>query len=229
MEREHILTFFFFRSSSISSSSSQHCPSSHSTISEYSANLADSSLISNSSLDDSSPMDDTPLDFSLKKRSSPSPPPPYRYSNPLRQHSPPAARTPAVSPPRLHQSTAPPYVFPVFNPPPYPRSPSPPSPAARPPPPSYEAAMAAKPKSPTICRQIPTTNPTFLTLSSRPIPSAFPLSPPLQIKQEGGLRPLVQPVPLVPSYLHEDLGSENKENKEKELRKITIVEGLIFK
>ncbi|XP_023336767.1 uncharacterized protein LOC111707836 isoform X2 [Eurytemora carolleeae] len=75
-------------SSSISSSSSQHCSSSHTTISEYSSNLADSSLISNSSLDDSSPMDDTPLDFSLKKRSSPSPPPPYRYSNPLRQHSP---------------------------------------------------------------------------------------------------------------------------------------------
>ena len=173
-------------------------------------------------------MDDTPLDFSLKKRTSPSPPPPYRYSNPLRQHSPPSARTVAVSPPRLHQSTAPPYVFPVFNLPPYPRSPSPPSPAARPPPPSYEADMAAKPKSPTLCRRIPTTNPTFLTLTSRPIPSAFPISPPLQIKQEVGLRPVIPSVPQVPVYRHNDLGSENKENKEKEVRKITIVEGSCF-
>jgi len=118
--------------------------------------------------------EEAPLDFSIRKRSlSPTPPPPYKYANPLRQHSPPMARS-SQSPP-LHQShipvnPAPAYVrYPTHNPPPYPRTPSPPPPPqshTRPPPPSYEASIASKPVSPRLSTA--TTSPTFITLNPRP-------------------------------------------------------------
>ena len=108
--------------------------------------------------------EEAPLDFSIRKRSlSPHQPgpPPYKYSNPLRQHSPPGARAsqsppaPAPAPASSHQlpvNPAPSY----YRPPPYPRTPSPPpAPPSRPPPPSYEAAIAAKPISPRVHPAVP--------------------------------------------------------------------------
>ena len=129
--------------------------------------------------------EEAPLDFSIRKRSlSPHQPgpPPYKYSNPLRQHSPPGARAsqspPAPAPASSHQlpvNPAPSY----YRPPPYPRTPSPPPApppshsqpqSARPPPPSYEAAMASKPTSPRV--SLTTTSPTFMTLTTRPSPTS---------------------------------------------------------
>ena len=101
---------------------------------------------------------EAPLDFSIRKRSSsPVQPPPYKYTNPLRQHEPPLSRGSQSPPPSAshHQHTTP--HLPVnpapsyYRPPPYPRTPSPPPPPpTRPPPPSYEAAIAAKPISPRV-------------------------------------------------------------------------------
>ena len=92
----------------------------------------------------SSSPEEAPLDFSIRKRSlSPSNggPPPYKYSNPLRQHSPPISRS-SKSPSSSQSSSS--HHLPVnpapsyFRPPPYPRTPSPPPPPSesRPPPPS---------------------------------------------------------------------------------------------
>jgi len=184
--------------------------------------------------------DDVPLDFSLKRQtSSPSPPPPYRNPK-ARQFSPPHNRV-------LHVPAVPAYPSAAyFDPPPYgrgaprPASLSPPPPPAvgrRPPPPSYEMAMAAKPTSPPT--RVPVTNPTFLTLHSRPTLSSFLAvsQPPLQVKQEhssetspprgvagppnvdGVSPPRGCPTVLTPM----DTTSDNKENKT-EIRKITIVE-----
>jgi len=122
-------------------------------------------------------LDEAPLDFSIRKRSlSPTPPPPYKYSNPLRQHSPPSYRSsqspPSVHPTHLPVNPAPSYSrYPLHKPPAYPRTPSPPS---RPPPPTYEAAIASKPVSPPVVNgfSAPTTAPTFITLHARPSPSS---------------------------------------------------------
>ena len=102
---------------------------------------------------------EAPLDFSIRKRSSsPVQPPPYKYTNPLRQHEPPLSRGSQSPPPTSHHqhTTSHPHL-PVnpapsyYRPPPYPRTPSPPPPPpTRPPPPSYEAAIAAKPISPRV-------------------------------------------------------------------------------
>lgn len=123
--------------------------------------------------------EEAPLDFSMRKRSSsPNPPPPYRYANPLRQHSPPMARSsqsPPLHPSHIPVNPAPAYTrYPSQNPPPYPRTPSPSPPPAppsdiRPPPPSYEATIATKPSSPGLSTA--TTSPTFITLNPRPSPS----------------------------------------------------------
>lgn len=120
-------------------------------------------------------LEEAPLDFSIRKRSlSPTPPPPYKYSNPLRQHSPPAYRSsqsPPVNPTHLPVNPAPSYSrYPLHKPPAYPRTPSPPT---RPPPPTYEAAIASKPVSPgTNGFSAPTTTPTFITLHARPSPTS---------------------------------------------------------
>merc|ERR1719225_1246892 len=104
---------------------------------------------------------EAPLDFSIRKRStSPVQPPPYKYSNPLRQHEPPLSRSSQSPPPSSHITSHP--HLPVnpapsyYRPPPYPRTPSPPpAPPSRPPPPSYEAAIAAKPISPRVHPAVP--------------------------------------------------------------------------
>jgi len=179
---------------------------------------------------------EAPLDFSMKRRSK-SPPPPYnKYHNPLRQNSPPRLqhRQPAVSPPTMLSaiksaaaSIPPPYPFsavhlstttssPAPLPPAYPQKPIP---VARPPPPTYEAAIASKPTSPPGAQhqRIPTTSSTFLNLNPRPTPFRTTPPPSTVVKPEperplpGGL--LIRQKP--------DL--ENKEN-EREIRKITIVE-----
>ena len=86
-----------------------------------------------SSPNNNTPMapEDVPLDMSIKKRPSTSPPPPPQYRfNPLRQHSPP----PAIS---SMNPSPPSYRPPAYkSPPPYPATPSPPG--SLPPPPSYE-------------------------------------------------------------------------------------------
>ena len=130
--------------------------------------------------------EEAPLDFSIRKRSlSPSSdgPPPYKYANPLRQHSPPltrASQSPSSSLPSSVPSSSSSHHLPVnpapsyYRPPPYPRTPSPP-PAppseARPPPPTYEAAMASKPTSPRV--SLTSTSPTFMTLTTRPSPTTI--------------------------------------------------------
>eukprot|EP00092_Neocalanus_flemingeri_P008327 GFUD01008979.1.p1 GENE.GFUD01008979.1~~GFUD01008979.1.p1 ORF type:complete len:407 (-),score=89.99 GFUD01008979.1:1043-2263(-) len=191
-------------------------------------------------------LEEAPLDFSIRKRNaSPTPPPPYKYSNPLRQHSPPISRS-SQSPP-LHTShlpvnPAPAYIsFPHHKPPPYPRTPSPSD--ARPPPPSYEAAIASKPISPaSISRlQPPTTSPTYITLHPRPSPSTTQGSeytvsspPPCQSKSDSVARPSV--ICSAPSVRKESEklailpSQENKENKDitdpqrNRKREVTIVE-----
>jgi len=200
-------------------------------------------------------LEEAPLDFSIRKRNaSPTPPPPYKYSNPLRQHSPPTARS-SQSPP-LHTShlpvnPAPAYIsFPHHKPPPYPRTPSPSD--ARPPPPSYEAAIASKPISPaSISRlQPPTTSPTYITLHPRPSPSTTQGSeytvaslPPCQSKSDSVARPSVicsapsvkkeSEKPFIHLYKPEATilqAQENKENKDitdpqrNRKREVTIVE-----
>jgi len=195
-------------------------------------------------------LEEAPLDFSIRKRNaSPTPPPPYKYSNPLRQHSPPISRS-SQSPP-LHTShlpvnPAPAYnSFPQYRPPPYPRAPSPSD--ERPPPPSYEAAIASKPTTPVapvnISRlQPPTTSPTYITLHPRPSPSTTQGSeytvsspPPCQSKSDSVARPSV--ICSAPSVKKESdkltkfPSQENKENKDittdlqrNRKREVTIVE-----
>lgn len=194
-------------------------------------------------------LEEAPLDFSIRKRNaSPTPPPPYKYSNPLRQQAPPISRS-SQSPP-LHTShlpvnPAPAYIsFPQQRPPPYPRTPSPSD--RRPPPPSYEAAIASKPVTPVapvnISRlQPPTTSPTYITLHPRPSPSttagseyAVSSPPPCQSQSDLVARPSV--ICSAPSVKKESEkltkfpSQENKENKDitdlqrNRKREVTIVE-----
>ena len=194
--------------------------------------------------------EEAPLDFSIRKRNaSPTPPPPYKYSNPLRQHSPPISRS-SQSPP-LHTShlpvnPAPAYIsFPQQKPPPYPRTPSPSN--ERPPPPSYEAAIAAKPGTPIVPVNIsrlqpPTTSPTYITLHPRPSPCTSQVSeyttsspPPCQSKSDSVARPsVICSAPSVKKDSDKLLkfpSQENKENKDitdpqiNRKREVTIVEG----
>ena len=187
--------------------------------------------------------EEAPLDFSIRKRSlSPSSdgPPPYKYANPLRQHSPPltrASQSPSSSLPSSVPSSSSSHQLPVnpapsyYRPPPYPRTPSPPPPPppseARPPPPTYEAAMACKPTSPRV--SLTSTSPTFMTLTTRPSPttiktgsseysSASTTSP---TKTDSGARPSV--ICTGPSASRKEDGphvanlfkkEENKENKD---------------
>ena len=162
---------------------------------------------------------EAPLDFSIRKRSSsPLQPPPYKYTNPLRQHEPPQFRaSQSPPPPSSHISHLPVNPAPYYRPPAYPRTPSPPpAPQARPPPPSYEAAIAATGISPRLLPTIPTTSPTFITLHPRPSPGrSADYSPPAK---DG--RPSV-------ITTRRDAEQEDKENKGHK-REMTIVEGETF-
>ena len=197
--------------------------------------------------------EEAPLDFSIRKRSlSPAGGaggggPPYKYCNPLRQHSPPGSRS-SHSPTSHHLPVTPAPSY--FRPPPYPRTPSPPPPPPpsdrRPPPPSYEAAMASKPVSPRVA--VSTTSPTFMTLTTRPSPttkagseySVSLLTSSPTNKTDSTARPSV--ICTGPSAVKkEEAGlpvnnlfkkEENKENKESSSesqsnrkREVTIVEG----
>jgi len=193
------------------------------------------------SLHHSSVLDDAPLDFSIRKReASPSPPPPYKYSNPLRQHSPPHSSP--HPPPHLPITPAPSYTsYANTGPPPYPRTPSPHD--IRPPPPSYEAAIASHNRSPSR-PTLPTTSPTFITLHPRPSPnqsSGYKAPTLASIKVEPA--PVARPSVIcsAPSVRTQQdsckpllvTKHDNKENKEASLRpnttreqprEITIVE-----
>lgn len=160
---------------------------------------------------------EAPLDFSIRKRSlSPVQPPPYKYTNPLRQHEPPpTARSSQSPPPISHISHLPVNPAPsYYRPPPYPRTPSPPpAPPSRPPPPSYEAAIASKPISPRLHPAVPTTSPTFITLNPRPSPGrSADYSPPAK-----------DPRPSVITTGKRDREQEDKENKGQK-REMTITE-----
>lgn len=199
----------------------------------------------------SSSPEEAPLDFSIRKRnSSPTPPPPYKYSNPLRQHSPPISRS-SQSPP-LHTShlpvnPAPAYIsYPQHRPPPYPRTPSPSD--GRPPPPSYEAAIAAKPSVTPVTPvstarlQPPTTSPTYITLHPRPSPSTtqgseYTLSSPPHCQSSNDLVARPSVICSAPSVKKESdklttfPSQENKENNDvsadlqrNRKREVTIVE-----
>ena len=201
--------------------------------------------------------EEAPLDFSIRKRSlSPASqgPPPYKYSNPLRQHSPPSSKPTSSSSSvssshRLPVNPAPSY----YRPPPYPRTPSPPPPPppsnSRPPPPSYEAAMASKPTSPRT--SLTSTSPTFMTLTTRPSPTIKTGSSEYSVssthsspsnKTDSSSRPSVictgpsatrskDDVPTSAAVVNLFKKEENKENKDSSesqrnrKREVTIVEG----